>query len=63
MRLSEDEKQRIREEELVRLQAREEFQRSQPTLQRPQRRQQTFVYSAVVLGVLMLLWTLARSSS
>ena len=59
MALSEDEKQRIREEELVRLQARQEFRRTAVPMTRNER---LVAIGVPLFVVLVVLWNLAMSA-
>jgi hypothetical protein len=53
MPLSDEEKQRIRDEEMVRLQAREEY--------RAHRHWRTAVFWAVMIVVLFLMWNVVKT--
>jgi len=58
MALSEEDRQRIREEELVRLQAQEEFRlRSRP----PQNRVGMLLVWAIVIAALLILWNVLQT--
>lgn len=63
MSLTEAEKQRIREEELVRLQARDEYRLTHRTPPIPCHSRRTLLFWAMAILAVLLLWSIARTKS